>query len=94
MAVLAFKEHRVDTSVSDEARQRIDDARLRDIAFYIRRRVGVDSIAPDDARLLALIVVQGLDKNEHVDRLYVAEKLVGLGRSKQKADALSAVLFK
>lgn len=94
MSEPAFREHGATNSVSYEARRRIDDARKRDFVFYLRSDLGRSDLPREDAESLAAVVINGLDLHEKVDRQYVIEKLVGMGRSRHKAETLSSVLFK
>jgi hypothetical protein len=94
MAGLAHKERRVDYPVSSEARTRIDDARVRDLAFHIRSFLAPRSIDSADLNAIALVVVRGLDESARVDKGYVIKRLMEAGRSKRKAEDLASSLFK
>jgi hypothetical protein len=94
MSATALKEREVGYVVSDEARQRIDDTRVRDLAFHIKRVLGGVISDSRDVELIASIVLDGVGKDIHVDRMYVKNELIRAGRSPHKADLLSGALFK
>jgi hypothetical protein len=94
MAATAFKERGVNATLSSEARQRIDDARLRDIVFQLRRLIGDDQLPQDDAESLARAVLAGVDNHHTIDREFIFEELIQSGRTKHKAEILANVLFK
>jgi hypothetical protein len=94
MSLAALKERGGSYSVSDAARERITDARVRELSFVIKRIVNPAEVTERDVEALAQIMVEGLDAQALVDRKYVQERLLAVGRSKLKAEALSSALFK
>ena len=91
MGALAYKERGVSYPVSDEARERIDSTRVRDLAFYLRRTTtGLDS---NDVNLLAEVLLQGLDEKVRIDREYVISSLQKRGRSRHKSEHLAEAFF-
>lgn len=94
MSATALKEHGVIHSVSDEARQRINDARVSELAFDLQNLASTVNLTRDDARQLARIVLEGMDRGQRVDRDYVYTSLLSSSRSPERANILADMLFK
>lgn len=85
----------VNHDLSDEARSRIDSARLHDLAFFIRKVSGASSELDEaDVEMLAEIVAQGADQQVPVTKYYLVDALIERGRSRREAETLAATLFR
>ena len=79
---------------SRESQQRIEAAKLRDIAFRIEGIVSGSSLSRYDIEMLAAIILGGFEQNLHVNKSYVYDALLKNGRTKHKAEILVTALFK
>jgi len=86
-----------DDIVSDEARERINSARFRDIAFAVRRRLAAAnaSLATDDnVDALTAILLDASDRGIRVTPAEMEKALRGQwGRSPDRAEALTNTIF-
>jgi hypothetical protein len=81
-----------DTEVSQEARDRLNSARVRDLSFAIKRRIG-DGYSPGDVDMLVTIVLKASSQRQTLTKDLVLKNLRDLGRSPQKAEELASALF-
>jgi len=80
-------------NVGTEARQRLDSARARDIAFVVKQRLR----KPGPNEDVIMIVEMIRDAEAHGQNLtpkYVVGYLISRGRSPLRAEILTSLLFK
>jgi hypothetical protein len=68
-----------DTTVSEEAKRRVDTARLSELAFRIKR--AFPDFDEADANTLARVLFEATDKRVPVTPSYIRDRMVALGRS-------------
>jgi hypothetical protein len=78
-----------DVIVSEEARRRVDTARVRDLAFKIKSSLNYDD---DDAEALARVLIEAADRGITATRAYVYQRLVELDVAPAAAERMSKVL--
>jgi hypothetical protein len=81
-----------DTEVSKEARERLESARVRDLSFAIKRRIGHDYGA-GDVDMLVGIVLKAASLKQALTKELVQKGLREQGRSPQRAEELASALF-
>jgi hypothetical protein len=85
-------EVQADTEVSPEARERLNSARVRDLSFAIKRRIG-EGYGSGDIDMLVSIVLKAASQRQTLTKDLVLKNLRELGRSPQKAEELASALF-
>jgi hypothetical protein len=85
-------EVQADEQVSQEARDRLNSARARDLAFAIKRRIG-DRHEAGDIDMLLNIVLKAATQRQRLTKDFVVKNLREQGRSPQKAEELSSALL-
>ncbi|MGH6838797.1 MAG: hypothetical protein ACREDT_08345 [Methylocella sp.] len=82
-------------AVSDESKDRLESAKIGDLAFFVRR-IANQKLADDDVLLLAQILEDVLSEqvSEHVSKARIEQMILAHGRSREKASALAAAIFK
>jgi len=81
-----------DAEVSQEARERLKSARVRDLSFAIKRRIGHD-YGDGDVDMLLGIVLKAAGQKQALTKELVQQSLRELGRSPQRAEELASALF-
>jgi hypothetical protein len=76
-------------AVSDEAKRRVDTARVRDLAFKIKSQLG---FGDDDADALARVLVEAADRGIPATRRYAYGRLIEIGRTPSAAELISKIL--
>lgn len=76
-----------DVVVSDEARRRVDTARVRDVAFKIKNLF--EGFDDDDAEALARVLLEASETGIAVSADFVYKRLIQLGRSPETAKRVS-----
>jgi len=76
--------------VSDEARRRVDTARVRDFAFRIKK--ALPGFSDDEAEALAQVVIEASDQGIKATRPLVTRRLIEMGRSPDDAANISRAL--
>jgi hypothetical protein len=80
-------------NVSNEAKQRLDSARARDIAFVVKRRLGKPG--PNEDVIMIVEMIRDAEVRGHdLTPRYVVGYLISRGRSHLRAEMLTSLLFK
>ncbi len=79
--------------VGSDARGRIESAQISDLAFIVRR-IAKRAVPDDEVLFLASILNEALHTTSNVSKKDVIELMQKRGRSRQKAEQLSAAIFK
>jgi hypothetical protein len=78
------------TVVSEEARRRIDSARVRQLAFKIK--TSADDLSDDDAEMVATILLEMFEASTKPSADTVRQTLIERGRSRSAAERIVASL--
>lgn len=80
-------------NVSAEAKERLDSARARDIAFVVKQRLGKPG--PNEDVIMIVEMIRDAEVHGHaLTPKYVVGYLMSRGRSPHRAEILTSLLFK
>jgi hypothetical protein len=80
-------------TISPEASERINSARVRDLAFAVRTAARDKNLQSEDVDSLARAVMKTLDQNKVLSYQTIYDSLLALGRSTHKAALLAKTIF-
>ncbi|NUJ81419.1 hypothetical protein HUN39_15580 [Methylocystis sp. FS] len=80
-------------SVNKKARERIESAHLGDLVFIVKR-IAKKALSDDDAIFLASVLKEALNLSSEVTKDRIVELMMKRGRTRHKAEDLSAAIFK
>jgi len=79
----------VDVPISDKARERIDDARAREINFYVRRLLERGGYRPEEIEAVAAVIIDTFQRNEKLTREHLLRRLLERGLPREAAEQIS-----
>jgi hypothetical protein len=80
-------------TISQEARERINSARIRDISFLVKQRIG-SGFSAEDVEMLVDAIQQALGNGDVPTKSYVLTYLRSRGRSPDRSEQLASALLK
>jgi hypothetical protein len=78
-----------DVMVSDDARRRVDMARIRELSFSIKKAIGIDD---ERAEALAVVLIEAKGKGITPTRGLVFDRLREMGVPLEAASEISSIL--
>ena len=75
--------------VSDEARRRVDAARVRDLAFKIKSSL---NYSDEDADALARLLIEAQNQGLRATRPWAYARLIAMGKSPLVAERIAKIL--
>jgi len=79
--------------VSSEARDRLNSARHRDLAFAVKRKIG-DRFSSEDVEMIVELLVKAAVEKRTVSKEFLVEELRKHNRSPQKCEDLATALVR